>query len=181
MVGCSSKNETTQNLDTTSIAEPIAPQKIAVDTISDVDDCVFNNDFKGLTTEWLQDLHKTNFIWRADLYKALLPDGQDTVFISKGGCDHFTNSVELKLANDNHLISDSTFWIQKALELADEFKMKDYSQIIREGRLRKAQSEEARVWYEVGDIDQEDNLYYEGIEITFEPEGKRIGIYQYFN
>src|SRR5688572_1653153 len=68
----------------------------------DDDDFIFNNDYKGLTSEWLKELNITEFIWREDLKQALIPKGQDTLFFSKGGCTHSGILVELKLANDSH-------------------------------------------------------------------------------
>jgi len=45
--------------------------------------------------------------------------------------------VELKLTDDQHAITDSAYWISKALELSREYQMDQYEQMIREGRLRK--------------------------------------------
>jgi hypothetical protein len=147
----------------------------------DEEDCVFNNDYKGLTTGWLKELKKSNFIWRNDLDQALIPKGQDTVFLSQGGCVHFGFLVELKLTNDNHILSDSVYWVHKALALATEYNMDHYQKMIQAGKIRKAQDGESAVWYEVDDDKPDDNLYYNGIEITFEATSKRISISQYFN
>ncbi len=145
------------------------------------EDCVFNSNYKGLTTEWLNELKIRDFLWRADLEQALIPKGQDTVFLSQGGCSHFGIVVEIKLTNDNHPITDSTFWINKALSLATEYKMKHYGQMIKEGRIRKVQDGKTTVWYEIEDDDKTDNLFYNGIEIKFEGQTKRLNMTQYFN
>jgi hypothetical protein len=145
------------------------------------EDCVFNNDYKGLTIGWLKELNKSNFIWRNDLEQALIPVGQDTVFLSQGGCFHFGFLVELKLTNDNHSLSDSVYWINKALALANEYEMDQYQKMIRSGKIRKVQDGKTTVWYEVEDDNPDDNLYYNGIEITSGPTSKRLSISQYFN
>jgi hypothetical protein len=89
--------------------------------------------------------------------------------------------VELKLTNDQHTIADSAYWITKALELSDEYEMGHYEQMIREGKIKKADSGQTNVWYEIEDNNVEDNLIYNGIEITEDGHGKRINISQYFN
>jgi len=67
-------------------------------------DCTFNNDYKGLTTDWLSELGKTNFIWNAKTNQAEIQSGQDTIVISKGGCIHFNTLVELRLGNNTHTL-----------------------------------------------------------------------------
>jgi len=147
------------------------------------EDCVFNNDYYTLTMEWLKEVNETNFTWHPDLYSALIPLGQDTISLSRGGCVHFNISVELKMTNDSHLISDSAFWMQRTLKLADQYGMDHYSKMIREGKVRSVpeQVNDTHTWFEVDDNDPEDNLFYNGIEITFEGKAKRIHITQYFN
>lgn len=145
------------------------------------EDCVFNSDYKRLTTEWLNELNIKDFIWRVNLEQALIPRGQDTVFLSQGGCSHFGILAELKLTNDNHDITDSTFWINKAFDLANEYKMEHYAQMIKEGKIRKVQDGKTTVWYEIDDNDETDNLFYNGIEITFDGQTKKINMTQYYN
>ena len=145
------------------------------------DDCVFSNDYKGLTTDWLKELKITKFIWRDDLQQALVPEGQDTVFLQQGGCTHSGFVVELKLTNDQHAITDSTYWITRALELSREYQMDYYEQMIEEGKIKFGESGQKHVWYEIEDNDINDNLNYNGIEITQDGSNKRINISQYFN
>ncbi len=184
VIGCSPARKEVQVSDTTIVDLPILVDESILDTATIEQregDCIFNNDYHGLTLEWLKELNKKRFIWRADLDQALIPIGQDTIFISKGGCDHFGISVELKLLNNNHSISDSTYWIQSALKLADDYNMEHYRKAIKEGKLRKAQNGEGTIWYEVDDDDVDDNLYYVGIEISFEEKSKRINLSEDYN
>jgi hypothetical protein len=183
LISCTQQHNSTQTVDTVqTVQKTINEDRIAnINAESGEDDCVFNNDYKGLTSGWLGELKIENFIWRDDLKQALVPNGQDTVFLSRGGCSHSGLSVELKLASDNHSITDSTYWITKALNLATEYQMDYYEQMIKERRIKKAESGPTSVWYEVEDNDLEDNLIYDGIEIIDDGQNKRISISQYFN
>jgi hypothetical protein len=145
------------------------------------DGCAFNSDFKGLTTAWLEQLNIHDFKWKEKLAMACVASGNDSIFVSEGGCEHYGKIVELRLSRDSHLLSDSAFWIDKALQLAHEFQLDDYVEMINDGRLRRIQTNESSVWYEMEDMDLSDNLYYNGIEITVEQQSKRISISQYLN
>ena len=183
LISCTQQNRTTESADTINFRELATDAISQADTNSDINefDCVFNNDYKGLTTDWLAELNIKDFIWRSDLEQALIAKKQDTLFVSQGGCVHFGFLVELKLTNDKHAIGDSIFWINKALELAKEFKMDHYEQMINQGRIRKVQDNDTNVWFEIDDNDTDDNLFYNGIEIVFNGQEKRMSISQYFN
>jgi hypothetical protein len=181
-------NRLTGNADSADTQADKQPQQLESsknisDSTSDnvEEDCVFNNDYKGLTKDWLTQLKIRDFIWRDDLKQALIPKGQDTVFISKGGCTHLGLLVELKLTNDNHPLTDSVYWVNKALGIAFEYQMDHYDKMIKEGRIRKAESGQKTTWYEIDDNDSEDNLVYNGIEIVENGRTKRVSISQYFN
>jgi hypothetical protein len=184
LISCTQQNKnaaTGVNTDTLKV-NSITEIKIDDSTSATEDeDCIFNNDYKQLTTEWLTELKINYFIWRADLNQALIPKGQDTVFLSKGGCYHFGISVELKLTNDFHSLADSALWMNRALKLAIEYQMEHYKQMLEEGRVRMAQDGDKRVTYLVEDEKEPGNLVYDGIEFTQEGENKRIRISQYFN
>jgi hypothetical protein len=186
LISCTAQEKGSQTADTLAARTPIR----ATDSVDSIetpsnsgsdDDCVFNNDYKGLTTDWLKELKITEFIWRDDLKQALVQKGQDTVFLQQGGCTHSGFVVELKLTDDQHAITDSAYWITKSLELSREYQMDHYEQMIREGKIKKADSGQKSVWYEIEDNDIDDNLIYNGIEITQDGQVKRISISQYFN
>ena len=185
IVGCSPEKKATEAPDATTMNQPINTAEKVIDTVGQKhnnEGCVFNDDYKGLTTEWLKELKKSNFIWRPDLNRAVLPMGQDTVFLSKGGCEHFGISVELKLTYSDHPLTDSVYWVSKALGLSNEYQMNYYSQKIKEGKIKRAQTGSTNsVWYQVDDDNTEDNLFYTGIEISFDGKAKWISISQYFN
>jgi hypothetical protein len=101
--------------------------------------------------------------------------------VSKGGCTHSGLLVELKLTNDNHSLTDSAYWLKKSLDIAIEYQMDHYERMIKEGKIRKAESGPTTIWYEIDDNDTEDNLIYNGIEITLNGQSRRVSISQYFN
>jgi hypothetical protein len=154
-----------------------------IDSLStdEEDDCVFDNNFKGLTSDWMKELKITNFIWVDSLKHAAVPYGQDTVFASQGGCVHFNISLAKKYSHDSPMISDSTFWINEALKLAEEFKMDHYKKMIMGGKIRKSQGAVKIQFYDVDDDDENDNLYYNGIGISEDNGGKRLEMTQYYN
>jgi hypothetical protein len=172
-------NPQSHSLDSAAV-KTVAASYEEVETQRD-DGCAFNSDYKGLTTAWLEQLQIHDFNWKEKIAMACVASGNDTIFVSEGGCEHYGKIVELKLSNDSHLLTDSAFWIDKALQMAHEFDLDDYVEMINDRRLRKTQINDLSVWYEVEDMDLGDNLYYNGIEITVEQEAKRITISQYLN
>jgi hypothetical protein len=182
LISCTQQSKNIETVDTNPVKSDSAETKNNDSTsATTVEDCVFNSDYKRLTTEWITELKIKDFIWRADLEQALIPKGQDTVFLSKGGCYHFGTTVELKLTNDNHPLTDSAYWINRTLKLAIEYQMDHYKQMINEGRITKAEDGETRVTYLIDDNNEPDNLVYDGIEITQDRQNKRIIIGQYYN
>lgn len=152
------------------------------DTLAeDDDDCVFNNDFKGLTTKWLNELKIKDFIWRDDLKGALVPLGEDTVLLSQGGCRLFGITAELRMYRETPDITDSAFWVSKALLLADQFELNDYSDVIKRHQLKLSSINKTQAWYEVYPENTIENEIFDGIVITVEGSVKKISIGKYFN
>jgi len=88
LISCTAQEKSNQTADTLAASTTIRAKDSAdsIETTSTSekesdDDCVFNNDYKGLTTDWLKELKITEFVWRDDLKQALVPKGQDTVFL----------------------------------------------------------------------------------------------------
>jgi hypothetical protein len=183
LISCTQQIRNIETVDSLKTIKPVVAKDSTVntETKSEEEDCVFNNDYKRLTSEWLAELRIKNFIWKDNIKAALVPKGQDTVFVSRGGCSHSGLSVELKLENDNHLITDSSYWIKKALDLAIEYQMKHYEQMIKENRIRKTENGKTTVWYEIDDDKEADNLEYTGIEISQNGLSKKVSISEYFN
>ncbi|MEC7752465.1 MAG: hypothetical protein VYB44_00425 [Bacteroidota bacterium] len=144
-------------------------------------DCIFNDDYKSLTSEWLEDLSISDYIWKDELNGALIPNEKDTIFISKGGCNHFGYLVELRMYNDNLSLADSSTIISRASEIANRYRMDHYSNMIQEGRLIRIKNEGSSIWYEIPDNDVNDNVYYNGIEFRVDGLIKVISISKYIN
>jgi hypothetical protein len=144
-------------------------------------DCVFNNDYKGLTTEWLNQIGKTDFVWNADSNQAEIYSKRDTIFVSKGGCVHSGRSVSLIISNDPHTINDSEYWLNKALILAIDFDFKHYKEMIQENKLKRVQYRKDLVLFNVEEGNYKSNLIYNGVEIRFEKKHKVVRLSQYYN
>ena len=144
-------------------------------------DCTFNNDYKGLTTDWLSELGKTNFIWNAKTNQAEIQSGQDTIVISKGGCIHFNTLVELRLGNNTHTLKDTEYWLKKALYLATEFDLKHYKKMLKKNYFNRVEDRKNVIVFDIKDDKIGDNLFYVGVEINFENNRKIISLSEYYN
>lgn len=91
---------------------------------------------------------------------------------------HYGTSVEVIVRSETPGLTDSVFWISKALLLAERYKMDDYVKFIKSGSLKKSGVSENGVSYEV--LSDDDGYVYEGIQIRTEPDSKRLSMSQYF-
>lgn len=83
------------------------------------EDCIFNNDLKGLTIEAINTFDTTiSYYWDDEQHLAVLPIGSDTLKFAIGGCDHFAYTATY---SSNHSFQDSLFWINKAQWIATSF------------------------------------------------------------
>jgi hypothetical protein len=144
-------------------------------------DCTFNNDYKELTTEWLTELGKTDFIWNAKTNQAEIQNGQDTIVVSKGDCIHFNTLVELRLGNNTHTLEDNEYWLKKALYLATEFDLKHYKKMLEENEFNRVEARKNVILFDIKDDEIDDNLFYVGVEINFENNRKIISLSEYYN
>ena len=144
-------------------------------------DCTFNNDYKGLTTDWLYELGKTDFIWNAKTNQAEIQNGQDTIVVSKGGCAHFNTLVELRLGNNTHTLKETEYWLKKALYLATEFDLKYYKKMLEKNNFNRIEARKNVIVFDIKDDKNDDNLFYVGVEINFENNSKIISLSKYYN
>jgi hypothetical protein len=145
------------------------------------EDCVFDNDIRKLTSDWLRESGVRSFIWDDKNRRAIIAHEGDSIFASQGGCEHFGMVVERKLAADIHPLEDRGYWVGHALKLAEQFGLDFYAKEIRAGNIRNPEKANGSLWYEIGDDDPSDNLYYNGIEIRMDGKAKIISISQYYN
>jgi hypothetical protein len=144
------------------------------------DDCVFNNNYKELTKEWLTKSGIKKFIWDDSLNHAKFSQSEDTVFLTQGGCTHFGYTVEQRIYADK-LDRDIEHWIKISIELSDKFGFEHYAQSLRAKKYLAPQSTHNSFWLDIPDDNLDDNLFYPGIEVRINTEYKAIVISKYFN
>lgn len=176
---CCNKQRKSVTLTKDSVAVNLKSDTARIKT--QTEECVFNNDYKGLTTAWMKELGETNFIWVDKLKSAAIPRGQDTVYLQQGGCVHFGISVVWEIHSNKHKLDDSAYWAKKSLSLADEFGMTFYSQSLRAGKVRFHRNNNNSFWFEVEPDSTPGNLIYNGIGIKSDDNSTIIDISQYFN
>lgn len=157
-----------------------AADRLWIDSLIRKDPCVFNNDFKTLTMDWVKEANALDFVWHSKSSSAIKVVGNDTITLRKGGCDHFFITAEMSVI-DSHNAEDSLYWIKKALKFAEEYHLKDYADFIKDGRLYRDRTSEIYVWYNVVDTTQVTNTYYDGIVITDIGARKRLTLSSFVN
>jgi hypothetical protein len=188
-ISCSNnkQNETAITpVDTGSIAgKPVTIDSAVESTPSVEDTCVFDNDYKGLTMDWVEELKASGFMWDDKMVAAIKVIDGDTIILAQGGCSHFGVSAEWRVS-DKHDLTDSAYWIRKALQFAKEYQLTDYVSFIEERSFYKHRDDESRddkskVYYQIIDTVKITNIVYDGILIETRPEGKTISLSKYFN
>ncbi len=182
-VSCSTKNDTKTiealKSDSTTIS------KVDSDSVKEEEssegDCVFNNDYFGLTKEWIKELKLEMYEWDSVNYRAIVPDGADTIYFTKGGCGHFGISFEFKLHEDHHPLTDSSYWINKSMMIAKRLNFYFFDKSVAAGQFRMERNRENSIWFDVKDDQLEDNLIYDGIEVTEKRDEKIVSMVVYYN
>lgn len=88
------------------------------------EDCIFNNDYKGLTKQWIQKCDSlTPYLW-VDSSKSYLRQISDSesLELSQGGCAHYSWDLILVVSQTDNF-ENHNFWLGKALILARKFEM----------------------------------------------------------
>jgi len=101
------------------------------------DDCVYNNDYQALSTQYLDSAGIKRKIWRGSDSTAIgfLENG-DSVFAKIGGCGIFSSCIEWHLSNETHSLDDSVFWRGKALWLTKRMKDKEFERFIADHQIK---------------------------------------------
>jgi hypothetical protein len=186
-ISCSNKRNKTADtsVDTLIADKPVTMDSATGSTPSVEDTCIFNNDYKGLTMGWVEELKASGFVWDEKMLAAIKVMDHDTILLAQGGCYHFGISAEWRIS-DQHDLADSVYWIRKALQFANDYQMTDYASFITDGRFYRqhddeSRKERSRVYYMMIDTTRITNIVYDGIEIQTRPTGKTISLSQYFN
>ncbi|SEP80714.1 hypothetical protein [Epilithonimonas lactis] len=143
-------------------------------------DCVFDDNYKKLTEEWLSEVDIKTYIWDSKINKATLIYEGDTLTLYKGGCNHFVSSVEIKTDIYPNNISDSNL-LTKINNIACKFKFENYCKKLMESRFKKINTGNSSYFLEFEDDDPEDNLISEGIKISEKGRRTIIEISEYYN
>ena len=145
------------------------------------EDCIFNNDYQGLTTAWLEQLNLDNYSWDAEAKLATIGSVSDTIYASQGGCVHFTILARRRYFNSNHLFQDKAFLISASKELATIFDLKNILVPIQNRAFTFEMEEPDKAWLLIEDDKPEDNLFYEGVEFTRTDNYVEVSILQNYN
>ncbi|MCC9019910.1 MULTISPECIES: hypothetical protein [Flavobacterium] len=143
-------------------------------------DCVFDDNYKKITEEWLSELEIKKYVWDSKNNRATLVFNGDTLTVYKGGCDHFVSSIEIKTAIYTKKESDSAL-IRKINDVACKFKFNNYCKKLIEGQFKRIDNSDSSFFFEFKDDDPEDNLISEGIEIFLKEKSTIIKISEYYN
>lgn len=144
------------------------------------EDCVFNNNYKELTEEWLTESGISKFVWDDSLKHAKFSRKKDTIFLTQGGCNHFGYTVEQRIYSDK-LDTDIEHWVNLAIGLSDKFDFKHYEKSLRAKEFSKPTNTNNPFWIDIKDDYLDDNLFYSGVEVRINSEYKAILISKYFN
>ena len=145
------------------------------------EDCVFNNDYYTLTSEWLIESGYKNFLWNDSLKHAKIYQNGDTIVLSKGGCYHFGYTAELRLYNDTTTIANTERWVDLSIGLANRFGFEYYAVALKDQRFTKVSETDNSFWLEIIDIDPEDNMFYNGVEVIVTDTYNSISLSNYYN
>lgn len=156
-------------------------QEVVVEQVEKGEDCVFNNDIYGLTTEWANEAGFSKFIWNDNMSQLKIPFNSDTIVLAKGGCIHFQYYVEIRLYSDTASISNIEHWKSLALELANRFKFDQYSKTLATNEFVRVEGGKDAFWLEIKDDDLEDNILYNGVEVDLEGDYKFLALSTYVN
>jgi|GEM_PF-1010740 len=154
---------------------------ISDDQEENIEDCVFNNDYKGLTAGWLKELNIQDYEWDSNRNNAIIIDGRDSILVTQGGCYHFGFTVTQKLMNENVSFDSLSYWIDKSILLAEKFEFDNYLKSLKDSTFTIENEELHSIWISVEDDNIDDNLFYSGIELKREDNNSKITISQYYN
>lgn len=178
-LSCSEKKTQKENIIVKNIkSEKVL--KIDDEELENNSDCVFDDNYKKITEEWLNELEIKKYVWNSKINKATFIYNGDTLTVYKGGCDHFVSSVEIKTDVYPNKELDSTL-MRKINDIACKFKFDHYCKKLIEGRFKKIDNSNSSFFLEFEDDDPEDNLVSEGIEILEKEKRTIVKISEYYN
>lgn len=163
--------------------DPIAKTEIVEQELED--DCVFNNDIKGLSIEALTKFDSTlNYNWNNERMELTAVFSTDTLYLSIGGCYHFNFIAGLRTNNKN--FEDTAYWFNKAKWLATSFFWnsigEDYTNAIDNDLLiKRGYNTLNEVHYNFPPDTTLTNMYNTGVTISRNSNGTIVEIGTYVN
>ena len=144
-------------------------------------DCIFNNNYYALTSEWLKELGIGYFEWIEEVNSAKVVWNNDTLYIRQGGCHHFGQSLELRMYR-NDLTLDSLNYLKKVSgDLADDFGFKHYAEALQSGKYEIMSETNTGFWLNIEDDDIADNVFYNGVQVSMKDDMTTLSISKYVN
>lgn len=145
------------------------------------EDCIFNNDIKGLTEEWIaKSGGGLNFLWikETNTFVAKISD-YESLELSKGGCNHFGVSLIYRTREEKDF-EDIDFWMSKALELSQQFSLTLFSEPLANKTYWENYRNERLVMYAFPE-EEYDNRITEGIVIEKKSNSMQLELSYYMN
>lgn len=95
----------------------------------DESDCVFNDDYEGLTKDWIKEANTSyQFDWIEEANTAIAQiSPTERIELQKGGCYHSVVSLVYRTGRN---LEDLEFWLERALALSKEFDLIFYEYLI---------------------------------------------------
>ncbi len=146
-----------------------------------ISDCVFDNDLKKNTVEWLTKLDLKEYFWDYELQVAKVLLSSDTAYLSRGGCYHFGLNFERKYFDTAYSIQDVNYWAKEAHSMAEKFGFEYVAYKMIENDFLITNVSDNQILIEIEDDDPDDNKFYPGIELTKTDDYIHMNIHQYSN
>ena len=145
------------------------------------DDCVFNNDYQGLTKDWIEETGTNyKFVWVEELnsFVARLSN-VEIISLSAGGC--YSSGRTIKYQNTEIDSFDNIdFWMTMALKLAKEFQMDLFIKPLEEKSWNLKYENERNLIYGIP-IDSDEYRIVEGIILERDEKSHALVLSYYIN
>lgn len=175
ILGCSDKKE----MDATIQASKTSTTTIDTSIQSEAD-CIFENDSKKLTADWIKESGFEKFDWDEQNQKAIIINGLDTIYVFKGGCNQEIRKIEIISTNKSNNLLEIPI-LQIVNDMACKFKFEGYCGMLLNNQFDQLETGDNSIQLDFEDNNPDENRILEGIRIT--PEGKnvRITISEYYD
>lgn len=148
--------------------------------VTSLDDCVFNDDIKGISIEWAEEMGHSNAQWDS-LRKCITTKfNDDSLFYSKGGCYHYTTSVTLK-SKATYPLDSMNYWLPLTIQFTKETELKAYNTALKDSSFYISKNNPRRKVITIEVDNQIENIVYEGIILEKIDDYVEVKIVTYIN